>query len=63
MYLFKLVNLRMDLYGVYSMENLIKWYNDYFKKNVVEVEDVIKDLSNDSDFKVVYLGFFDCVEI
>lgn len=63
MFIYKLVNKRLDLKGLYTSNNLIDWYNSYFGKNEVDIEVVFCEIKKDSDFSIDILGFFDCVEI
>lgn len=63
MFIYKLVNKRLDLKGLYTSNNLIDWYNSYYGKNEVDIEVVFYEIKKDSDFSIDILGFFDCVEI
>lgn len=63
MFIYKLVNKRLNLKGLYSLKRLVEWYNDYYKQNEDDVVVVYDKIKEDSDFEIEKLGFFDCVEV
>lgn len=63
MFIFKIINKRLDLKGLYNSEGLISWYKEYYEKEGEEIEEIVKDIKNDSDIEISILGYFDCVEV
>lgn len=63
MFIYKLVNKRLNLNGLYNEFRLIEWYNDYYKQNENDIDVVYDKIKEDSDFDIEKLGFIDCVEV
>lgn len=63
MFIFKIINKRLDLKGIYNTNGVIEFYKQYYGKTSEDIEEIVKDIKSDSDIEISILGYFDCVEV